>query len=359
MRVAINVLSILALYACQNNSSRIKPVIEDISESVYASGVVKSQDQYEVFSTVNGIINVIYVEEGDTVNAGAPILKMLNTPSELSARNAQLAAEYAKLSANREKLQSLKLAIDFANAKKHNDSLLWRRQQKLWSEAIGTKVELEQRELAYKNSVNSHKTAIIQYNDTRRQLELNARQSGNVFMIDSTLAEEYTIRSEVRGKVYSIFRMKGELVTPTNPVALIGDAEAFFLELQVDERDIVRIKPGQRVFVNMDSYKGRTFEATVTKVNPVMNERTKSFTVEAGFVVPPELLYPFLTAEANILIQLQTNAMTIPRSYLLDDSLVVTEDKKLKKVVTGLKDYKKVQVLEGLSADEYIIKPED
>ena len=302
---------------------------------------------------------MIYVEEGDTVNVGAPILQMVNTSSALSARNAQLAAEYAKLSANREKLQSLKLAIDFAKAKMHNDSLLWRRQQNLWTESIGTKVELEQRELAYKNSINSYKTAIIQYNDTRRQLELNARQSGNVFMIDSTLAEEYTIRSEVRGKVYSIFRTKGEMVTPANPVALIGDAQAFFLELQIDERDIVRIKPGQRVFVNMDSYKDRTFEATVTKVNPVMNERTKSFTVEAGFMVPPELLYPFLTVEANILIQVQTDALTIPRSYLLDDSLVVTEDKKLRKVVTGLKDYKKVQVLEGLSADEYIIKPED
>ena len=57
MRVAIILLCILALYACQKNSSRIKPVIEDISESVYASGVVKSKNQYEVFSTVNGIIN--------------------------------------------------------------------------------------------------------------------------------------------------------------------------------------------------------------------------------------------------------------------------------------------------------------
>ncbi|MDH4297780.1 MAG: efflux RND transporter periplasmic adaptor subunit, partial [Cyclobacteriaceae bacterium] len=137
-----------------------------------------------------------------------------------------------------------------------------------------------------------------------------------------------------------------------------GSENQFFLELQVDEYDIARIKEGQQVLINMDSYKGQVFKGIVTRINPVMNERSKSFTVEADFITQPPLLYPFLTAEANIVIQIKENVLTIPRNYLVDDSFVWTAGKKKKKVTTGLKDYQKVEILDGLTPDDFILKPE-
>ena len=88
-----------------------------------------------------------------------------------------------------------------------------------------------------------------------------------------------------------------------------------------------------------------------------MNERSRSFTVDAEFITPPKVLYPFLTVEANILIQTKDKALTIPRSYLVDESFVITEDKQKKEIVTGLKDYKKVEVLSGLQEGQTILKP--
>jgi multidrug efflux pump subunit AcrA (membrane-fusion protein) len=138
---------------------------------------------------------------------------------------------------------------------------------------------------------------------------------------------------------------------------VIGDASQFILELQVDEYDIARIKPGQKVFVTMDSYKGRVFEATITKIDPIMNDRSRSFKVEANFITLPENLYPNLTVEANILISTKENALTIPRNYLVDDDYVVLANGEKRKVITGLKDYQKVEIVQGLSKDEEIKRP--
>ena len=107
----------------------------------------------------------------------------------------------------------------------------------------------------------------------------------------------------------------------------------------------------------MDSYKGKVFEATVSKIDPLMDEHSRSFTVEAEFTKQPPALYPFLTVEANIIIQTKEKALLIPRNYLIKDSLVMIGKDKTKAVVTGLKDYQQVEIIKGLTADDVIYQP--
>jgi RND family efflux transporter MFP subunit len=351
------VFVMLLLISCKGDQEKTTPTVEDISESVYASGVVKSKNQYQVFPMVNGIIQQILVTEGDVVQKGDPLLKVDNEAARLSTENARIAADYARVSANTEKLNELKEAIDLARSRKENDSLLLVRQRNLWANQIGTRVELEQRELAYKNAVTAHKSAVLRYNDLKKQLDFAARQSQKNLQISQTRSEDYTVKSETNGKVYSVLKEQGEMVSPQMPVAVIGDADEFILELQVDEYDIARVKPGQRVLLNLDSYRGQVFEAEVYKVNPAMNERTRSFTVEASFVTTPPELYPNLTTEANIIIQTKKDALTIPRDYLVDGSFVMTESKDSVPVKTGLKDYQKVEILDGVSKNDVLVKP--
>ncbi len=350
---------LIILTACKSDVERVQATVEAISESVYASGIVKSGDQYEAFSTVNGIVEELLVSEGDSVNKGTHLLKITNRTPLLNLSNAQLTAENAKLSENQQKLDDAKRAIDLAFAKLVNDSSLLVRKQQLWKQDIGTKVELEQATLNYENSLVSYQSAKTRYNDLQRQLALSARQATNNLQISSTLANEYIIKSEINGRVFTLSKEVGELVTQQSPVALLGDDSHFYLSLQVDEYDVVRIKTGQQVFVSMDSYKGEVFEAVVDQVIPAMNERSKSFTVIANFVSQPTVLYPFLTAEANIVIQTKKDALTIPRHYLIDESFVLLENQERKAVEIGLKDYEKVEIVSGLSVGEYIIKPEN
>ncbi|TAH43906.1 MAG: HlyD family efflux transporter periplasmic adaptor subunit [Bacteroidetes bacterium] len=350
---------VLFAFSCKNNTEKINPTIESISESVYASGIIKSKNQYQVFASVNGLVDNIFVSEGDTVKPGSPILSLVNETSKLNTENARLAADFADLNSNKQKLVELQLAIDLAKSKYNNDSLLYKRQEKLWNDKIGSKVELEQRELAFANSKTALESAIIRYNDLKKTLNFNSEQSKNNFNISKTVENDFLVRSKINGKIYGLLKEKGEMVTTQTPLAIIGDASEFILELQVDEYDIVKVRTGKKVFVTLDSYKGQLFEAVITKIYPLMNERSKTFTAEAEFTQQPPVLYPNLTLEATILIQTKEKALTVPRSYIFQEEYVVNADGEKIKVKLGLKDYQKAEVLEGLSKDDEIVIPQN
>lgn len=351
-------LIIPLIISCAGKQDKVKPSTENITESVYASAIVKAKNQYQVFSTVSGNINKIFVTENDLVKVGSPLLQVSDKSSSINRENAGLSAEYADLNTNRDKLTDVKNNIALAQSKCSNDSLLFVRQQNLWNQGIGSKVELEQKEIAYKNSRTALASAKIKYTDLQKQLQYNSKQAKNNLAISQFKEGDFTIKSDIEGKVYSLTKVKGEMVNPQTVLAIIGDANIFLLEMQIDEYDVAKVKLGQKVLLTMDSYKGEVFEAIVSKINPMMNERSKSFTIEAEFIKQPSVLYPNLTAEANVIINKKENALTIPRNYMINDSQVLIDKNKKQKVVIGLKDYQKVEVIKGITANDYIFKPQ-
>ena len=350
-------LSLVFIPACKKTTETISPVRENITESVYASGILKSKNQYQVFASVNGLLQKIYVQEGDTVKKGTPLFSILNETSKLYRENAQLNAALADSRANEIKLNELKLNIDLAKSKMTNDSMLMVRQQSLWDQNLGSKVELEKSILNFENAKTTYTTAKLRYEDEKRRLDILSKQARKNLQISEKNESDFTITSTIDGKVYDLYKEQGEMITPQMPLGIIGDLKDFILELQVDEYDITLIKPGQQVKVTMDSYKGEVFDALVTRVYPIMNERTKSATVEAVFTHPPDVLYPNLTLEANILLQVNENVLTIPRSYLLRDRYVIRESGDTIEVRTGIQDYLKAEILDGITEKDVLIPP--
>jgi RND family efflux transporter MFP subunit len=347
------------IFSCKSKVEKIKPTLSSISESVYASGLVKSKNQYQVFATVSGIIQDILVSEGDLVKVGDILFSLVDDAQRLNKENAALNAQFADLKANQGKLNEANLQLELARNKMKNDSALYFRQKSLWEQQIGTKIELEQRALNYENSKTGYYSAKVKHDDLIRQLSLNASLSQKNLAISSKLESDFSIKSNMDGIVYSINKNKGEMVSPQTALAVIGDAAHFILEMQVDEYDILKVKKGQQVIVTLDSYKGQTFEAKVTKLNPLMNERSKTFLVESEFVKAPELLYPNTSFEANVVLFSREKALLIPRNCLLHDSLVIKANGDTVKVKTGLKDYQKIEILSGLSADDELLIPKE
>lgn len=357
MKIVYFLFFSLLFLSCKEKQEQTQVEIMNISESVYASGIVKSKNQYQVFSKVSGIIDELYVKEGDFVQKGQPLMKIFNQTSRLNTENAALLAENSALQANADKLKDLSIAIELAHKKLQNDSLLFVRQSNLWSQQVGTKVEFEQRELAYSNSKIAYQSAILKYKELKRQVNFSAAQSKKNLAISQTMEADYTLKSEYTGRLYSLQKEKGEMVNAQTAVATIGDANLFSLELQVDEDDIVSIKKGQVVMVTLDSYQGEAFEAVVEEIDPLMNEKTRAFTVKANFTKQPKVLFPNLTVEANIILQTKAKVLTIPRNYLIEDTYILNEKNEKIKVKTGLKDYQKVEIISGLQAKDIILKP--
>jgi HlyD family secretion protein len=348
---------VFSIMGCNTPVEETQPIREPIMESVYASGTIKSAGQYEVFARVNGIVVSILVAEGQMVSKGQALMQIAGDAARIAEDNARLTADYSSVASNQEKINELQLQVDLAYANMKSDSLLLDRQKKLWDQQIGSLNELERRQLSFKNAITSWQSAKLRLDDVKKQLRFSEGQSKKNLMISKVSSADFVIKSEQAGKVYRLMKEKGEMVSLQNPVAIIGDAENFLIELQIDEYDIAKISIGQKVLVRMDSYKHEVFEANITRIIPIMNESSRSFTGEALFAKRPDVLYPNLTLEANIIISSKENALTLPRNYLLNDSTVLTKDKEVRKIKVGLSDYRKVEILEGLQEGEWVQKP--
>lgn len=357
MKIILSGLSFFLFFSCNKKQEKIQPAVETITESVYASGIVKSKNQYKVFSSVNGLANEVLVTEGDVVKKGDVLLKITNTTAQLNTENARITADYNAVNANAERLNELQININLAKAKMDEDAALQKRQENLWNQNIGSRYDLEQRQLAYKNAVTAYEAAKLRFTQLKKQTQFQEKQSQKNVEITSAVKNDYSIKSNADGKVYDVLIKKGEMVNTLTPVALVGDIKSFEIELQVDEYDVAKIKPGQKLVLNMDSYKGQVFDAVVTKIIPTMSERTKSFTVDADFTSQPDYLFPNLSCEANIIIAVKQKVLTIPRNYLITGDFVLLPDNEKRKVVVGLKDYQKVEIISGLQATDFILKP--
>ncbi|GAA4383791.1 hypothetical protein GCM10023186_25270 [Hymenobacter koreensis] len=347
----------LWLSGCQPKAERVRPVYSAISESVYATGTVKSAGQYQAFASVGGLVKEIYVQEGDSVQVGTPLLAIAADVAQLNVENAALAARNAAVAANQDQLREAREQLDLQRRTMQNDELQLARQRRLWAQGIGTKLALEQRELAYAAARTAYQSAAARYHTLQQRLDFGAAQARTNLQIARQQARDFVLRSQVRGVVYKLYPKQGEAIGPQTPVALLGNARHFVLEMQVDEADIVRIRPGQQVLVTLDSYPGEVFTARVTSVVPLMNANSKTFVVEAAFVRQPPVLYPQLSFEASIVLRTKARALLVPRRLLVNDSTVLNAEGQPVRVKTGLRDYQMVEILAGLGPDDALTPP--
>jgi len=352
-------LLITIFISCQSGQEPIKPSVRDITESVYASGVIKASGQYDVYASTTGILHEVLVGEGDTVKAGTPLFKIDNTISAIAAHNAAIALEQSrrKSSETSSLLLDLEARLSLAKDKLKNDSLLLTRQKTLWNAQVGSKQDLEKRELAFQSSTTEYESLKLQYRQSKSDLDDAYLQAQNNYKISLKQQSDYIIKSSLDGIVFSILRDPGELITPQLPLAVIGSSNRFEMELQIDEYDIVKIRPGLHVFVTMDSYKGQVFEGIITRFEPIMNERTRTIIAYANFLRQPEKLIPNLTLEASILIRTKKNALTIPANYLINDNEVLTAPNETTAVHIGISDLNYAEITEGISSSTTIYLP--
>jgi HlyD family secretion protein len=353
-------ISFLILSCSKKNLNTIEVKQTEITESVYASGVIKALDQYTVFSTVNGILKETKITVGQQITNGQVLFSLDADKAKLNEENSQLFYQLSQES-NRfiqDKIAEMELKVQAAKDKLTLEESIYNRNKRIKEYKIISEVDYERVELAYKSSKINYETAIKQLSQLKSQLHNEQNRNAINLKISQKSLSDFEIHSAFSGQLFNILVKDGSLITTQTPLAVIGQTDAFLLELEVDENDMVRVALGQKVVVTLDSYKNKVFEAVIDKIYPIMDERSRTFKIEAHFVNPPKKLYPNLTAEANIIIQTKENVITIPKMYLLPgDSVFIAKDQK-RKVKIGLNDYQNVEIIQGLKVGETIYQPQ-
>jgi HlyD family secretion protein len=347
------------LVSCKEKRESYTIAKQNLTLSVYASANVQSKDQYRVFATVTGIVKQIYVKEGDTVAVGQTLMLIDNTNPALSAENAKLQLNLARenLSGPSSRLSSLKLQLDVLQQRYREDSINFSRQQNLWDQGIGSKIELENRAFTLKSSRSNFRQMQQQLDFTEQELRTMLKQAENNYEMSLKSQGDFEVKSMLNGRVYALYKEPGELVNLQEPVALVGDANEYVLMMEIDEQDIVMVKPNQEVLLRMDAFKDRIFDARVSRIYPLMNQRTQTFLVEAVFAENINNIYPGMSGEANIIIEQKADALYIPLDYLIDDEFVATESTEEHPVSTGIRTLEHVEILSGLKEGDIILKP--
>lgn len=348
---------LLSLMSCGEKTITTTPELSPITSSIYSSGIIASQDQYLLFPKTNGEVIEIFVEVGDTVSAGEPILRIENQLQEINNQNAALSSKYYSLQNNEDQLRNLENNVSIARTSLTYDSTQYERQKKLFSQGVGVELELEASELKYKNALVTYNSAQNQLDEFKRQLNFSYNQAKNNLKIAQLTKEEFIITSAINGIVYDLNCVVGDLVGPQRNIGVIGASNEFVLTMLIDESDILQVRKGQEVIVKLDSYPDTVFTAEVSKIYPFMDLQSKSFTVEAKFKTLPPKLYPNMNFEANIVIATKNKALLIPREYLLNDNRVILNSGDTISVETGLMDYRKVEITKGLSENDVLILP--
>lgn len=354
--------TILLIVSCGKKDPAQHPVKRDLAEMVYASGNLYPLNEYKVFSNVTGFLQDVMVTEGDSVSPGTALFVVSgpNRKSETEATSKALQIAEFNLSTNSPVLQQVIQRFQSARAKAQNDSIQLIRYQGLVNSGAVSQAEFDRVRLQAETSSREAKALDEQLNAQRKTLQLELVNAQNRYTQSLNNLGDGLIKSALAGAVFEIYKKPGDYVHQNEALALIGTHSNPVARLSIDEADLNRVKPGQKVFIQLDALPGKSLEATVSRIYPKLNRTEQSFRVDATFDAPLPVNIYGLNLEANILIREAKSILCIPRENLLPgDSVNISRDGKAMKVKVqpGLVDLSLVEIKSGLLETDELINP--
>lgn len=212
----------------------------------------------------------------------------------------------------------------------------------------------------YQRNVDLKGRGLISAGDFEKiQYEMEALQA--TFDL-ATLELGYTdIRAPIDGVISERFIKVGNTIDINAPTFQVTSLEPLISYLHVPEREYRRIDPGQDAVIQIDALAGSEFEATVSRVSPVVDPDTGTFKVSIEVSDPSRRLKPGMFGRINVVYDMHADAMQIPRSAIVEEAgqsaVFVIEDNVAERRVirTGYAEGGQIEVLEGLDETEAFV----
>ncbi len=109
---------------------------------------------------------------------------------------------------------------------------------------------------------------------------------------------------------------EGELVTPGDVTATFIDISSVFCEVGIIERDMGKVKVGQKVKVELETFGNEVFEGVVDSASPMIEGRSRTQTVRILVPNKEHLIKPGMFAKAEITTFEKKDAIVVPKEAL-------------------------------------------
>jgi len=244
-------------------------------------GTLQGQREVELKVETNGMIKALNFREGDLVSQG-DVLVVLND------EEARLRIDYAKSKVDTAKSQ-LKLTQQRMSIN-----------QELFS--IGAIIEAKLREAELEVEQAQSQVITAQQEEALAENELN----------------KLVLHAPMEGVIGTRETEVGEYVTPQKILAVLIDIAQVDVELGIIERDIERIRMGQRVKIHVDSLPGVTFEGRIDNLAPLIEGKSRTLTAKVRVPNNKGQLLPGMFARSEIAVFEKADALVVPTSALQD-----------------------------------------
>lgn len=165
------------------------------------------------------------------------------------------------------------------------------------------------------------------------------QMQGNADVIRATI-EKKTIRAPFAGQLGIRQINLGQYIDIGKPIVSLQSLAPVYVDFSLPQQNFSSIHTGMVVRLVTDAFPGKKFEATLTAINPDLDQSTRSVALQATFSNPEQLLRPGMFARAEVLLPSEKPVLAIPSTAILSapfgDSVYIIESKPGKDGKEGL-----------------------
>jgi len=357
IKIITALMSLLLIVSCGKKSTESKAIRKNITETVFASGTLVPEDEYNLTSLSDGYLIELNFNEGDTVVENQLLAVVDNKQNVINAESANqlLAIAYENTKPNAPALKQAKTNIELARQRLEQDEKQAVRYKTLLESNSVSKLEYENVLLSFENSKTNLKIQQENYNLLKQQAEQQfiIQKSQKEASVVSEKNNE--IRAVIGGKVYSKKKELGDYVRKGEIIAEIGSTNNLYVLLNIDENNISKVKLNQDVVIELNTEKDKKYKGKITEIYPAFDDKTQSFYCKVEFIEPLTFRISGTQLQANIIIESRDDVLVIPREYLSYGNFIILKGGEKKKVKTGFISNEWVEILEGIDESTVII----
>ncbi|MEP6848415.1 MAG: efflux RND transporter periplasmic adaptor subunit, partial [Acidobacteriota bacterium] len=343
----------------ENSGIEVEIVMpQPIEGAISATGkILVTEDRTASIGPVHeGRIVNLYVGQGSVVRKGQKLADLESADID------QAEADYLKALADLENANRTSTAeVKFAQSTYDRTKLLYEKQITAGKNLQQAEHDLEVAKAAATNSMASAKVALS--NARRHLLILGMKdQAINSLASKQNLASSlFSLNAPISGIVVERNGTLGATVGTDANLFKIIDLSSVWIDANVFEKDLERVKIGQQVKVTATAFPESTFSGRVILVSSVVDPDTRTVKVRTEVPNPDGRLKPDMFANVEIITAVHRTAISIPLAAVLDDggkSVVFVADGneyKKKEVKLGLKSDDRVEITDGLSGGDKVV----
>jgi len=271
-----------------------------IVQKVSATGKIQPKTKVEISADVSAKIISLPVVEGQWVEKGAFLVGLDRERYVAAVESAEANVGSAEANATLVHQNLNRVEKEYGRSKE------------LLADGLESQSAFEAKQAEYQVESARHQSAMNQVEQAKAALK-QAR---------ADLAKT-TIYAPMAGTISALNKEQGEIALGSqfqkDVILVVADLTEMEAEVNVDENDITSIAVGQKAEIEVDAMLDVPLTGVVTEISSSANtagqgttDQKTEFTIKVGIVDPPKTLRPGMTASAEIITEVNDDALSVP-----------------------------------------------